>query len=225
MTQPVSLILFCGCILVCILFLLYFRHLVSYANQKTEKLLLLFLDIPRKNLSEIYKQCEKFVKFSNKFSIEKQQQKNLILLSSDDETELDRQLEIKLQKLKKSSKGGQADYFYYLVSRDQIVSIFRRDNNKQKGSQIAIGLISFLCLIFGLLRIFDFTRSNQDIISLREITTQTQNILSWLISGESELLSLPAGDPIGPAERAARQAAPAVRSGLRSGPDYPVDLA
>ena len=54
-SDPISIIVFAMCILLCVLFLLSFYQLVLYVNQKTEKLLLLFLDIPRKNLQEIYK--------------------------------------------------------------------------------------------------------------------------------------------------------------------------
>ena len=44
------------------------------------------------------------------------------------------------------------------------------------------------CLVFGLLTIFDFTKSNTDIVTMRNISTMTHNIISRLKSVELSLL-------------------------------------
>ncbi len=49
--------------LIALSFFFYFLYLLKKVHLKTEKILLLFLDIPRKNLLAIYEQCDKFLKY------------------------------------------------------------------------------------------------------------------------------------------------------------------
>lgn len=60
--------------IVCVLgFFLYFVYLMHFVERKTEKILLLFLDIPRKNLLSIFKKCDIFLKFCSNFTLDKKQ--------------------------------------------------------------------------------------------------------------------------------------------------------
>lgn len=54
-----------------ILFLIYYFYLLKVVHRKTEKILLLFLDIPRKNLISIFKKCDNFLRFCSNYSLEK----------------------------------------------------------------------------------------------------------------------------------------------------------
>lgn len=46
---------------------------MHFVERKTEKILLLFLDIPRKNLLSIFKKCDIFLKFCSNFTLDKKQ--------------------------------------------------------------------------------------------------------------------------------------------------------
>lgn len=81
----------------------YFIYLMHVVHKKTEKILLLFLDIPRKNLLSIFKKCDIFLKFCCNFTLDKKQQKKLILMSSDDEDEFDKAINKKLSQIKKKN--------------------------------------------------------------------------------------------------------------------------
>ena len=82
--------------LIALMFLVYFIFMMHVVHAKTEKILLLFLDIPRKNLLSIYKKCDTFLKFCTKFTLDKKQQKKLILMSSDEEDDFDKLMNKKL---------------------------------------------------------------------------------------------------------------------------------
>ena len=71
--NKITTILICSGVFTAISFVLFFIYLIHIVHLKTEKILLLFLDIPRKNLLSIYKKCDIFLKFCTKFTLDKKQ--------------------------------------------------------------------------------------------------------------------------------------------------------
>jgi hypothetical protein len=69
--NDVILILLVINVILVLVFLGYFLYMIHLVHKKTEKILLLFLDIPRKNLLSIFKKCDLFLKFCSNFTLDK----------------------------------------------------------------------------------------------------------------------------------------------------------
>ncbi len=165
-------------ILIAIGFFLYFLYLLRAVHIKTEKILLLFLDIPRKNLHWIYKKCDSFLKFCNTFSLEKSAQKKLILHSSDEEDEFDKFIQKKVNRIKKKN-NSRKNYFYYLVSRKSIIQKFRQSKNKEVKTISFIILVTLLTLFFGVISMIDVGKILNRVITYVHFEFNFNNSLAY----------------------------------------------
>lgn len=78
-------------------------------------------------------------------------------MSSDDEDEFDKFLTKKLNIIKKKNLST-TNYYFYLVSRNSIINIFRNSKNKDWNIISFIFLIILSCVCFGILTMLDFSK-------------------------------------------------------------------
>ena len=91
---------------VTIAFIIYIFYLINLIHRKTEKVLTLFLDIPRKDVVDIKKRCDTFFTYSSNFSLESEQKKKAFIESDDEDDEIDKTFKLKADKLlKKNSEN------------------------------------------------------------------------------------------------------------------------
>lgn len=79
-------------------------------------------------------------------------------MSSDEEDEFDKLINKKASRLKQKN-GNSNDYFFYLISRESIISIFRKSKTKEFKNGISIIFVILLSLLFAGLCIFDFSNT------------------------------------------------------------------
>ena len=79
-------------------------------------------------------------------------------MSSDEEDEFDKLINKKASRLKQKN-GISKDYFFYLISRESIIKIFRKSKSKEFKSIVSIVFIISLTLLFSSLCLLDFRKS------------------------------------------------------------------
>ena len=75
-----------------LLFVVYFIWLKNRVLRKKQEILFLFLDIPRNEVTGIFKKCDSFLNYFNGFSMDKEAEHKLLLDSSDEEDSFEKEM-------------------------------------------------------------------------------------------------------------------------------------
>ena len=105
--DKINLLLLGASLFATLLFLAYIYKIIKIVYLKIETVLTLFLDIPRKEVIEIEKRCDAFIAYSTEFSFDSNNQKRMINESSDEEEEIDKEIQTKVDKFMKKKTEEQ----------------------------------------------------------------------------------------------------------------------